>query len=102
MTPLEARLAALAAQGQTVAYGVLARELGVRIGELTAALEALMATDARDGRPLRASLCEGRLAGGMPARGFFERAADLGYDIGDRAEFVAGMRARLFNGEGRG
>ena len=64
-------------------YGALARELGLRMGELTAALEALMEEDARAGRPLRAALCKGRFADGLPARGFFDKAAELGYDTGD-------------------
>lgn len=92
---LEARLAALAAAGQTITYGALARDLGLRMGDLTTALEALMETDARAGLPLRAALCEGRLSGGLPARGFFDKAAELGYDTGDPAAFVARHRAAL-------
>lgn len=95
MTRLEARLAALAAAGQTISYGALARELGLRIGDLTAALEALMEADARAAFPLRAALCEGRLSGGLPARGFYDKAAELGYDIGDPAAFAARHRAAL-------
>ena len=93
---LEARLAALAAAGRTVTYGDLARDMGWRMGELTAALEALMEADTGQGAPLRAALCEGRLAGGMPARGFFDKAAALGIDIGDPEGFVAAQRAALF------
>ena len=93
---LEARLAALAAAGQTVTYGALARDLGLRMGELTDALEALMDDDARNGHPLRAALCEGRLAGGQPAKGFFDKAAELGFDLSDPAGFVAAQRAALF------
>lgn len=95
MSDLEDRLAVLAAAGQTITYGQLARELGWRIGELTAALEALMQSDATAGHPLRAALCEGRLSGGMPARGFFDAAVRLGFDIGDPAAFVAAQRKRL-------
>ncbi|MFN4158936.1 MAG: hypothetical protein ACK4GO_11115 [Gemmobacter sp.] len=98
MTPLEARLAALAATGGTVTYGALARDLGWRMGELTAALEALMEADAAAGRPLRAALCEGRLSQGMPAQGFFLKAAELGLDVTDAAAFVAGQRAGLYRG----
>ncbi|THD82898.1 hypothetical protein E7811_12155 [Aliigemmobacter aestuarii] len=93
---LEARLAALAAEGRTVTYGQLARDLGWRMAELTAALEALMEADAERGAPLRAALCEGRLAGGMPARGFFDKAAALGIDIRDPEGFVAAQRTALF------
>ena len=95
MTRLEARLAALAAAGQTITYGGLASDLGLRMGQLTAALEAMMEADARAGQPLRAALCEGRLNGGLPARGFFDKAAELGCDISDPAAFVARQRAAL-------
>ncbi len=96
MTRLESRLAALAAAGETIPYGALARELGLRMGELTAALEALMEADARAGLPLRAALCEGRFAGGLPARGFFDKAADLGFDTSDPPALTAQHRAALF------
>ena len=96
MTRLESRLAALAAAGETITYGALARELGLRMGELTAALEALMEADARAGLPLRAALCEGRFAGGLPARGFFDKAADLGFDISDPQAFASHQRRALF------
>lgn len=94
---LDARLAALAAARQTATYGALARDLGWRMGQLTAALEATMAVDAAAGAPLRAALCEGRLSGGMPARGFFDAAALLGRDISDPAAMIAAERAALFN-----
>jgi hypothetical protein len=99
--PLEARLAELAALGQTITYGVLARDLGLRIGDLTAALEALMEQDAAAERPFRAVLCSGRLGNGQPAPGFFLKAAELGRISphalpADQAAFVAGERAALF------
>ena len=79
MTRLEARLAALAATGETIAYGALARELGLRMGELTMQLEALMETDAAAGRPFRAALLRQRLSPErLPAPGFFQKAATLG------------------------
>jgi hypothetical protein len=84
---------------QTVTYGALARDLGWRMAELTAALEATMDRDAAAGRPLRAVLCEGRLAGGLPARGFFEKAACLGRDVTDPVAMVAAERAALFSRE---
>ncbi len=96
MSELATRLADLAGRGLTITYGALARDLDWRIAELTAALETLMEDDARAGRPLRAALCEGRLAGGQPAQGFFLKAADLGFDVSDPAAFVADQRARLF------
>jgi len=94
---LEARLAELAAAGETVTYGTLARDLGLRIGGLTAALEALMEQDAAAGQPLRAVLCAARLSGGLPARGFFDKAEALGLDVADPAAFVAQQRASLFS-----
>lgn len=102
MNRLEARLAELAALGQTITYGTLARDLDIpgpgAIAKLTAALESLMESDATTGRPLRAALCEGRLAGGLPAQGFFDKAAALGrYDGSDPALWVAAERARLFS-----
>lgn len=96
---LAARLADLAARGQTTSYGALARDLGLTgpatIARLTDALEALMAEDAAAGRPLRAALVTQR-GGALPARGFFDRAAALGLDISDPAALVADHRSRLF------
>lgn len=100
MERLAARLAELAGAGSTVTYGALARDLGLRIGDLTAGLEALMAEDAAAGRPLRAALCAGRLSDGLPARGFFDTAAALGFDIGDPAAFAASQRQALFAAAG--
>ena len=77
-------------------YGALARDLGWRVSHLTEALEALMDEDARNGAPLRAALMEGRLAGGLPARGFFDKAAELGFDVSDHEGFARQERARLF------
>lgn len=98
MSDLESRLADLAGRGETITYGALARDLGWRMGDLTEALEMLMEKDARAGLPLRAALCEGRLAGGLPARGFFLKAAELGFDVSDPAGFAASQRAMLFRG----
>ena len=93
MNNLEARLAELAALQQTTTYGQLARDLAIpgpgAIAKLTQALETLMETDAAAGKPLRAALCSGRLAQGLPAPGFFEKAASLGYDLGDNPEAFA-------------
>ncbi len=97
VTLLEGRLAELAATGRTTTYGALVRDLDLRIGDLTAALEDLMEADAAANRPLRAALCEGRLAGGLPARGFFVKAASLGFDTSAPSSFVANQRAALFN-----
>lgn len=95
MTDLESRLAALAAAGETVTYGALARELDCRVAQLTDALERLMAEDTAAGRPLRAAVMRGRMTGDLPARGFFDAAAALGHDVSDPAGFVARHRAAL-------
>jgi len=92
---LAGRLARLAANGETVGYGALAAELGVRVAELTAALEATMQEDAARGDPLRAALCFGRLTGGLPARGFYDKAAELGFEVADPAAFASLQRERL-------
>lgn len=95
MTDLAARLADLAAQGKTVTYGALARDLGWRVADLTAALERLMEEDAAAGAPQRAALLEGRLSGGMPAQGFFQKLAELGITPADPVAYVAETRAAL-------
>jgi hypothetical protein len=94
---LDAALAELAATGRTTTYGALAQDLGLdgagRIARLTAALEATMEQDARAGAPLRAARVLGRVSGGLPARGFFAKARDLGlYDGPDD-----GPQARIFH-----
>lgn len=93
---LEARLAALAAAGETLHYGALARDLGLRMGELTAVLESLMEEDAAQGRPFRAAVLSQRLSPDhLPAPGFFQKAAELGADVSDPAAFTADQRRRL-------
>ena len=98
---LEARLAELADHGRTITYGTLAADLAVpspgAIAQLTFALETLMEADAAAARPLRAALCEARLGNGLPAPGFFEKAAQLGYDTSDPAAFTAQQRQDLYN-----
>jgi hypothetical protein len=95
MSDLETRLAALATAGQTISYGQLARDLGWPMARLTAELERLMEEDAARGAPLRAALVEARLGNGLPARGFFDKAASLGLCPEDPATFVATTRAAL-------
>lgn len=95
MTRLEERLAALAASGETLTYGALARELGWRMADLTTALEQVMEQDARASHPQRAALLEGRLSGGLPANGFFLKLAELGITPDDPAQYVLETRARL-------
>ena len=85
-----------------ISYGALARDLNVpgpgAIVRVTGALEAMMRDDASAGRPFLAAMCEGKLSGGMPARGFFQMAAALGRYAGpasgpEAAAFVAEQRA---------
>ena len=87
--------ARIGAPGQYAPLSRLARDLGLRVADLTAALEALMEEDAKNGKPLRAALCEGRLSAGLPAKGFFLKAASLGFDLSDPVGFVASQRAAL-------
>lgn len=91
---LAARLALLAARRETTTYGALAKELGWRVSVLTAALEALMEEDAALGHPFRAALMEARLTPGLPAPGFFAKAAELGRNL--TSDDVATERAALF------
>jgi hypothetical protein len=96
MTPLEARLAELARTGETTTYGALARDLGLRMADLTARLEALMVEDAAQGHPFRAALLRQRQSSDeLPAPGFFQKAAELGAQIPDPVAFVADQRDQL-------
>lgn len=96
---LDQRLAQLAAAGQTTTYGQLARDLGLTgpgtIARLTEALEALMDEDAALSQPFRAAVVSGRLAQGLPAIGFFDKAAALGREVGDPSAFIAAERSAL-------
>lgn len=96
---LEARLATLAAAGETTTYGALARDLRLTgpgtIAQLTAALEALMKADAAAQTPLRAALLTAR-GSSLPAPGFFAKARALGLTPDDPAAFAAAHRAALF------
>lgn len=102
---LQARLRqVLQCAGNAIPYGDLARELNVpgpgAIARVTAALEAMMQDDMAAGRPFIAAMCEGKLSGGMPALGFFQKAAALGRYAGaatgpDAAAFVAEQRRLL-------
>ena len=92
---LSAQLMDLAAQGKTVTYGALAKSLGWRVAVLTAALEALMEEDAAQGRPFRAAVLEAKLTPGLPAPGFFQKAAALGVEINDPLTFVMAERKSL-------
>jgi hypothetical protein len=96
VSPLETRLAALAAAGQTIAYGALAKELGLRMADLTRQLETLMEADAANRKPFRAALlCQRLSPDHLPAPGFFLKAAELGADVSDPVAFAADQRRRL-------
>lgn len=88
---LDARLDRLAARGHVMTYGELVGDLELtgpgRIARLTTALEELMEIDTQAQAPLRAALVVGRSSGGLPARGFFEKALALGHDTSDPAAF---------------
>ena len=96
---LRGRLVELAALGQTITYGDLAREMALptpAIQTLTILLEDLMEEDAAASRPFLAAVLEGRLGDGLPSLGFFEKAALLDANItSDPAAFVAEQRAAL-------
>lgn len=86
-------------------YGALAKDLGLRMADLTAQLEALMEADAAANRPFRAAVLHQRLSPHhLPAPGFFLKAAALGHPAdepaADLAAFTADHRARLRNGTG--
>lgn len=85
----------LAARNETTTYGALAQSLGWRVGVLTDALERLMEEDAALGHPFRAALLEAKLTPGLPAPGFFQKAADLGARIDDPLTFVMAERNAL-------
>lgn len=91
---LTLRLADLAARGETITYGALAKDLGWRVAVLTAALEALMQEDAAQNMPFRAAVLEARLTPGQPAPGFFDKAAELGHPL--TPQDIPIIRAALF------
>lgn len=99
-TCLRAVLADCARTRRYVTYGALAEQIGLdgagRIARLTTMLEALMVEDTVAGQPLRAALVLGRASGGLPARGFFLKAQDLGHDVSDPVTFHQTQVAALF------
>ena len=79
---VRAFLEALPPDSPSVGYAQLADALDVspphRVGQVARALEITMGEDAAAGRPFLAALVVGRARGGLPARGFYDRAAALG------------------------
>lgn len=92
---LSARLMDLAARNETITYGALAQSMGWRVAVLTEALEALMEEDAALRHPFRAAMLEAKLTPGLPAPGFFQKAAELGVPIVDPLTFVLAERKAL-------
>ncbi len=78
----------------TITYAALALEFGVRIADLTDALEVLMQHDALAERPLLAARVVSR-ARPLPARGFFDKARELGFHCDDDAAFHAAQLSAL-------
>lgn len=97
---LRTLLADCARSRRCLTYGTLAAEIGLggpgRIARLTGMLEALMVEDTEAGQPLRAALVLGRVSGGLPARGFFLKAAELGHDVQEPEVFHRTQLDRLF------
>jgi hypothetical protein len=87
----------MAAAGQTITYGGLARLLELSppntIRQITVGLERLMEEDAEAGRPFIAALVVSKARGGLPAMGFFDCARRLGRFAGD----PNGVEARSFH-----
>ena len=97
---LRAALEDCARTRRLVSYGALAARIGLdgagRIARLTAMLVALMEEDTAAGLPLRAALVVSRATGGLPARGFFLKADELGHDVRDPTTFHAEQLAAVF------
>lgn len=70
----------------TISYGDLAREARIpsphTVHKTGEALEALMEEDAAAGRPLLAAVAISKVRDGLPAPGFFQKAAELGLYFG--------------------
>lgn len=98
-------LAELAAERRTETYRDLAARARVppphTIHKLTLALEELIREDAAAGRPLLAALAISRAPAGLPGRGFFLLAEELGlyagsHDGPDARAFHVAELARIF------
>lgn len=78
---LRRHLETLSPPAPTITYGALARAMGYTrpgaLREITCTLERTMHADARAGRPFIAARAVSRVGAGLPARGFFDLAADL-------------------------
>ena len=106
LTDMRAILRDYEGRGETVTYQNLATTLGLvppnTIHQVTTVLENLMADDVAHDRPMIAAMVVRKGAVGMPARGFFDKAAELGRFEGDpmgdaaeafyRAEFAVAAK----------
>jgi hypothetical protein len=85
--------------GTTTTYRELADRLGLEppqtIHRLGEALETLMKDDVTANRPILAALCVSKMWPGIPARGFFLAAKDMGVFSGD----PTGPEARAFHAD---
>ena len=92
---LRAHLQARATQRSPITYHEAAKALRLSpphtIGQVTQALEQLMAQDAAADRPFIAAMVIGKSRGGLPAPGFFDCAARLGRVAGDATGPGAGV-----------
>jgi len=95
---VRAHLAGLPDDAVPIAYGKLARALGLylpgSVGRVTAALEDTMREDAAAGRPMIAALACAR-GGDLPGRGFFDLAAQLGVPVTQDSTAIAAYRAQV-------
>jgi hypothetical protein len=79
---VRAHLQRVAARSTTITYQALATEMQLEppntIHQLTTVLEETMREDAEANRPFVAALVVSKRLPHLPARGFFQRASDLG------------------------
>lgn len=101
---LRETLAEVVSRGETITYRELAESLGLEppgvIRRVASLLERTMDEDAEAGRPFAATVVVSQTEG-LPRRGYFQRAAELGRFQGQlegpeaRAFFLQELRAAL-------
>jgi len=102
---LRAALEQARRERRTITYLQAADAVGVeppqRIHKLSRLVEILLKQDVNAGKPPLAALVVSRVRGGIPAPGFFDRAARLGiFDGRDPARFHSNLLASLFDSTG--